>query len=130
MLPRCETCVACLRRCPTGAIATDRFLLHAERCLTYHNEREGAFAGWIDPGWHHCLIGCMYCQDVCPENRAWARQFEDRGEFSEEETGLLLEQVPFERLPRQTAARLRSLEINEDYRLLCRNLSMLFGRSG
>jgi len=34
MLDRCKHCQACQRGCPTGAIAADRFLLHAERCLT------------------------------------------------------------------------------------------------
>jgi epoxyqueuosine reductase len=126
-LDRCESCVACLRICPTGAIGDDRFLLRAERCLTYHNEAAGDFPGWIDPSWHHCLIGCMRCQAVCPENRAVVKCFEDRVEFSEQETALLIQRVPLDRLPAETAAKLQSLEINEDYRLLCRNLSMIVG---
>jgi epoxyqueuosine reductase len=129
-LDRCATCVACLRHCPTGAITSDRFLLHAERCLTYHNEAAADFPGWIDPSWHHCLIGCLRCQTACPENRAVSGWFEDRAEFSEEETALCVRRVPLERLPAETAAKLQSLEINEDYRLLCRNLSMIIGREG
>ena len=39
MMARCETCEACRVHCPTGAIAAERFLLHAERCLVFHNER-------------------------------------------------------------------------------------------
>lgn len=127
-LDRCESCVACLRHCPTGAIAGDRFLLHAERCLTYHNEAASDFPSWIDPSWHHCLIGCMRCQTVCPENRSVLEWFEDRAEFSEEETALLIQRVPLDRLPAETAAKICNLEINEDYRLLCRNLSMIIDR--
>ena len=127
-LDRCESCVACLRHCPTGAITNDRFLLRAERCLTYHNEAAGDFPGWIDPSWHHCLIGCLRCQTACPENRAIVEWFEDRAEFSERETALFIQRVPLDRLPAETAAKLQSLEINEDYRLLCRNLSMIVGR--
>jgi epoxyqueuosine reductase len=127
-LDRCASCVACLRRCPTGAIADDRFLLRAERCLTYHNEAAGDFPDWIDPSWHHCLIGCMRCQAVCPENAAVRDWFEDRAEFSEQETAFFIGRVPLERLPAETAAKLRSLAINEDYRQLCRNLSMIVGR--
>jgi epoxyqueuosine reductase len=127
-LDRCESCVACMRHCPTAAITNDRFLLHAERCLTYHNEAASDFPGWIDPSWHHCLIGCLRCQTVCPENRDVLEWFEDRAEFAEEETTLFLERVPFDRLPAETGAKLQSLEINEDYRLLCRNLSMIIGR--
>jgi epoxyqueuosine reductase len=129
-LDRCESCVACLRRCPTGAIASDRFQLRVERCLTYHNEAASDFPSWIDPSWHHCLVGCMRCQTVCPENRAVLDWYEDRAEFSEEETALLIRRVPLDRLPAETAAKVKGLEINEDYQLLCRNLSMVIGRGG
>lgn len=124
-LERCESCVVCLRKCPTGAITKERFLLHAERCLTYHNEATCDFPTWIDPSWHHCLIGCMRCQVSCPEDAAVKDWFEDRVEFSEAETALFLDRVPLERLPEETASKLRSLEINEDYKSLCRNLSMI-----
>jgi len=127
-LDRCESCVACLRHCPTGAITSDRFLLHAERCLTYHNEAAGDFPDWIDPSWHHCLIGCLRCQAVCPENRAVVEWFEEWAEFSEQETSLFMHRVPVDQFPAETAAKLQDLEINEDYRLLCRNLSMLVGQ--
>lgn len=127
-LDRCESCIACLRHCPTGAITKDRFLLHAERCLTYHNEAACDFPSWINPSWHHCLIGCMRCQTACPENRAVLEWFEDRTEFSEQETALFIKHMPLYRLPAKTVAKMKSLEINEDYRLLCRNLSMIIGR--
>lgn len=127
-LDRCDTCVACLRLCPTGAITGDRFLIHAERCLTYHNEASADFPAWIDPSWHHCLIGCMRCQTCCPENKSLLQWFEDRAEFSEEETSLLLQRLPFNRLPAATAAKIKNLEINEEYSLLCRNLSMILQR--
>ena len=129
-LDRCDSCVACLLRCPTGAITDERFLIHAERCLTYHNEAARDFADRIDPSWHHCLIGCMRCQSVCPENRAVLDWFEDRAEFSEQETNLLVQRVPLDQLPAETAAKLKSLEISEDHVLLCRNLSMILGREG
>ncbi len=124
-LERCDSCVTCVRRCPTGAIAEDRFLIRAERCLTYHNEAAADFPDWIDPAWHHCLVGCMRCQSVCPENRTVRGWCEDRAEFSERETALLLARTSLEELPEATAAKLRALEINEDHRQLCRNLAMV-----
>jgi epoxyqueuosine reductase len=127
-LDRCGSCVTCMRRCPTGAIASDRFLLGAERCLTCQNEAPSDFPDWIDPSWHHCLIGCLRCQTSCPENGAVRKSFEDRAEFSQEETALLIERVSPHLVPAETAAKLKSLEINADYRLLCRNLSMVIGR--
>lgn len=127
-LERCDSCVACLRQCPTGAITGERFLLHAERCLTYHNEAANDFPNWVDPTWHHCLIGCMRCQIVCPENKAVLNWVEDRAEFSEPETEFFIQRVPLDGLPPDTIRKIKDLEINEDYRLLCRNLSMIIGK--
>jgi epoxyqueuosine reductase len=124
-LDRCESCVACVKRCPTGAITTDRFLIRAERCLTYHNEAADDFPEWIDPSWHHCLVGCMRCQTVCPENKAYVNWFQDRVEFTESETDLMIRRAPFDELPPETAAKWKSLEINEPYDQICRNLSMI-----
>jgi epoxyqueuosine reductase len=33
MMERCANCSACLNKCPSGAISSGRFLLHAERCI-------------------------------------------------------------------------------------------------
>jgi epoxyqueuosine reductase len=51
MMDRCQDCQACLTKCPTGAISSERFLLRAERCLVFHNERSSdhPFPDWIDP---------------------------------------------------------------------------------
>ncbi len=129
ILRRCDSCLACLRCCPTGAIVQDRFLLRAENCLTYHNEAAAEFPSWIHPSWHHCLIGCMKCQKACPENRSVLTWCHDRAEFTEYETACLSECMPFDQLPRQTLAKLQGLQLNEDYRILCRNLSMLLNQA-
>jgi epoxyqueuosine reductase len=125
MLNRCKSCTACLKYCPTGAITKDRFLLHAEKCLTWHNESANDFPDWINPSWHHCLIGCMKCQAICPENKTVINWFEDRVEFSEEETILLTQHLPLDHFPSVTVTKIKSLQINEDFRVLCRNLSIL-----
>ncbi|MCL6613392.1 MAG: hypothetical protein K6U03_02030 [Firmicutes bacterium] len=90
LLPACEACYACRRACPTGAIGADRILLRAERCLTYLNEEPGPWPGWLPRTAHRCLVGCLACQEVCPENRGLLR-FERLEEgFSPEETERLL----------------------------------------
>ncbi|UCF79087.1 MAG: hypothetical protein JSW03_02190 [Candidatus Eiseniibacteriota bacterium] len=127
MLERCKSCSACELRCPTEAIRQDRFLLRAERCLTFHNERPGEFPDWIDPSAHNCLIGCMHCQSVCPENKSHLAWMEDRCEFSMEETALMLKRVALDQLPPVMKEKLRSLELNEAFENLCRNLSALVG---
>ncbi len=124
-LDRCESCIACLHNCPTKAISKNRFLLHAENCLTYHNEAAGDFSSWIDPSWHHCLIGCMRCQTTCPENKEVIKWFEDRADFTENETSLFLRGIPLDQLPEEMVIKIEGLEINESYPLLSRNLSMI-----
>jgi epoxyqueuosine reductase len=128
MLERCKKCTACLRSCPTGAITAERFPLRAELCLTFHNERAADFPSWIDPSWHHCLVGCLYCQKVCPENKKFMKWVEKKGEFSEEETCLILEKVEFGRLPAQTQQKLEGLDLIEYAEILPRNLSALFDK--
>lgn len=125
MLDRCNSCTACMRNCPTKAISEDRFLLHAENCLTFHNEASSDFPSWINPSWHHCLVGCLQCQTVCPENKTVIKWFEDRAEFSELETTLFINAVPFEQLPKEMVYKIKSLEINENYHNLCRNLKLI-----
>ncbi len=130
MLERCERCTACLKACPTGAISAERFLLHAERCLTFHNERPAAhaFPDWIDPTWHTGVLGCMRCQRVCPENRG--HELSRRGpEFSVEETALLLRGASQDALPPETAKKLEDAGLMGALEALPRNLAVLLARS-
>ncbi len=127
MLERCEKCTACLRECPTGAITSDRFLLHAERCLTFHNEKptDVPFAPWIDASWHNCLVGCMHCQRVCPENRDFWEWIEEGEQFSEEETARLLEGLAADELPQETVKKLQKAGLLDYLEVLPRNLAAL-----
>lgn len=126
-LAACEHCRACAHRCPSGAIPNDRFLLRAERCLVFHNEKPASvpFAPWIDPSWHNCLEGCMDCQLACPENKPFWGWIEGREEFSEEETALFLQGVEREELSDETLAKLERLDIVADLGILPRNLRAL-----
>ena len=89
-LPACENCRACLEACPTGAITEERFLLHAERCLTWHNEIAGDWPGWLPASAHHCLVGCLRCQLVCPQNQGGLRYESLDICFDARETDLIL----------------------------------------
>jgi len=125
LLERCSTCEACVVKCPTHAISTDRFLLRAERCLTFHNEHAKEFPLYVDRSWHHCLLGCLLCQRFCPENKKFLDWSEERGRFSEEETTLILRGVPLDKVPASTRQKLERLSLFEDYTLLARNLSLV-----
>jgi epoxyqueuosine reductase len=130
MMAACENCSACLRNCPTGAISADRFLLHAERCIVYHNEQPGdvPFPRWMDPSWHNCLIGCMRCQNVCPQDKELWQWVEEGAEFSEQETALLLEGGPLEQLPAATMEKLEHADLARHAGPLPRNLSVLLSQ--
>jgi len=125
MMEQCNSCSACIRRCPTGAIDAARFIIRAEKCITFHNEREEPFPDWIDPSWHNCLIGCMYCQAVCPVNKDFLDLFEDAETFTEEETTLILRETSRQNLPQDTAEKLERLYLLEDFNLVGRNLGVL-----
>jgi epoxyqueuosine reductase len=130
MMPHCENCSACRLNCPTGAISDDRFLLYAERCLVFHNEKKGniQFAKWIDPSWHNCLVGCMLCQKVCPQNKEFIDWIVEKEEFSEEETNLFLKRTPRDQLFPATLQKLENLDLLEEASILPRNLSVHFAK--
>ncbi len=127
VMKRCETCDLCIRACPTSAISPDRFLLRAEKCLTYHNEKKGSipFPEWIKPSWHNCIIGCIRCQAVCPENKKVLHWIEETAEFNEAETKLLLKGAPLEQVPASTLEKLKLLSLTDYFDMLPRNLSVL-----
>ena len=127
MLERCQTCEACLRGCPTEAISLERFLVQAERCLTFHNEKPGdvPFASWISPSAHNCLVGCLHCQRVCPENKGVVEWIEDGQSFSEDETAEILEGVSRDRLSASVAEKIQRADLIGYLEILPRNLRAL-----
>ena len=125
MMKICEACNKCRENCPTHCIPADRFLLHAENCLTWHNEREDIFVNWIKPEWHHMLIGCMRCQLVCPVNRDQLNKIVPGVAFSEEETARLLQKTPWNTLSDEIRRKLTEIAMDDSYEVLARNLEVL-----
>jgi epoxyqueuosine reductase len=119
----CTDCTICTNACPTHAISPDRFLLHVERCLTYHNEREQPFPNDIPADIHHAIVGCLHCQIACPLNRNIPHQYEPEVDFTEEETTLILQNTPKGELPPALLEKLRALNLDEYHPMLSRNLA-------
>jgi epoxyqueuosine reductase len=118
-----------MKACPTAAVGSDRFLLHAERCLTFLNERSKDFPDWLSPDWHNSLVGCMICQKVCPANKDVVKWIEAGATFDNAETDLILNGLPEERLPRETHEKLKRQGMMEYYNVLGRNLKTLIEKT-
>ena len=125
ILSDCSKCEACTKACPSGAIGSDRFLLHAERCITFHNERPVEFPTWLNPSWHHCLVGCMVCQKVCPVNKNFRQEVVKGPVFSETETAAVLQGNSREMFPPGAVQKLEGLDMIEYASVLGRNLVVL-----
>lgn len=128
VMDKCYDCNLCLTGCPSGAIGSDRFIVHAGRCITLYNESTDEFPEWIDPSWHNSIIGCMRCQLICPANRDSLNNIEELADFNVIETDLILKGTPIEDLPETTYSKLQKINFVEDYALLARNAGMLVNK--
>jgi len=126
LLLRCEKCRTCAAACPTGAIDQERILLHAEKCYTLFSESLNPIPESLRPPSPRCLIGCLRCQDVCPENKGRLK-YEPTGiAFTEDETESFLGLAEgSERGLDEIRAKLRDLGLSGDTRLHARNLKIL-----
>jgi len=128
-LPKCAKCGACISACPTKAICDDRFLIRAERCISYMNEQtsDHAFPSWVRPEWHNAIVGCMICQRVCPYDRDFIGKFERGPSFSEVETEYLLKGKFSGKKAAVMATKLKKAGL--DTSVFPRNLKMLLDRA-
>jgi epoxyqueuosine reductase len=123
----CNTCNICANNCPTGCIDAQRFLIHAENCLTNLNEYNAEFPTWVDSKWHNALIGCMDCQIVCPQNKEHINIVEIKDVFEEYEIEAILNNTKLTDLPDKTINTLKTLNLTDYYedKVLSRNLEVL-----
>jgi len=93
LLARCQKCRICAAACPTGAIEKERILLHAEKCYTLFSESPNPIPENLKPPSPKCLIGCLRCQELCPEDKDLLRP-ENAASFGAEETQAFLGTKP------------------------------------
>lgn len=123
----CRTCQICLNICPTGAIRPNKFLISAERCLTYMNEGETDFPVWLNNMAHNAVVGCLRCQEACPQNFKIKDSIFSCGEFTEVESRILLEsgKLDVNKMPQLLQDKLGSLNFVDYLGILSRNLRAL-----
>jgi len=124
----CEKCSACITSCPTGVIDPERQLINSDRCITYFNENPGEFPEWLDKNVHNCIVGCILCQDCCPENEKNKSNLRMGGSFTEEDTMEILNLKANEYYSESLAAKIEMTGILPEFTtpdVLPRNLSLL-----
>ena len=122
-LERCRECRICAAACPTGAIGLERFLIRAEKCFTLYSESMDPIPEGLVPPSPQCLVGCLKCQEVCPENRGRLK-YEGTGiSFTEREAAEFLSlSADSQEGHDQAADKLRPLGLSEDVLPFARNL--------
>jgi epoxyqueuosine reductase len=128
-MERCSHCGICMRSCPTGAIAECTTIINHDRCLTFYNEREHLLAEWLQEDWHHTLVGCIRCQELCPANRGvWRR--EKLAAFSKAEVQQILEKQDFSTVDKELQDKLTELNLQRYYSVMSRNIKLLLKAKG
>jgi epoxyqueuosine reductase len=124
LLPRCRECRICAAACPTGAIGRDRILLHAEKCYTLFSESLRPIPESLKPPSPKCIIGCLRCQELCPEDKGLLRSENAPVSFDAEETEAFLGMKPAADGPalKRAQAKFQQLGLSEGFLLFRRNL--------
>lgn len=116
----CGKCSLCRESCPANSILTDRFLIRAENCRAFSNDAKDA--SWLGNTRRNTLVGCMVCQNVCPQNRPHLNKRANGPTFTTAETELILNGRPCNELAAETQRKLDSLAEGELYAALVQNL--------
>jgi epoxyqueuosine reductase len=117
----CAVCTLCVENCSTGALSSDKKFINADICLTNINERDDDFPDWVKPEWHHALVGCIRCQNICPQNTPFMCNIEELASYTEEETKALMNGDISEEL-------LARMKLDWLSKAIPRNLNALFGQ--
>ncbi len=128
ILGRCQRCDRCTRSCPTACFSWGRFPIDIDKCITLYNEEQGAFPNWMLRSHHSALMGCLRCQDACPEDGGYAQVSGMLDDVSEDETRKILKGVADDELLKSLQRKLRQFPgaaSKEAFPILTRNLSVL-----
>jgi epoxyqueuosine reductase len=125
-LARCASCGACIKACPNGCFSEGKFIVDASKCLTFLNEGPGDFPDWLGPECHNAAVGCLRCQDACPDNRnVPGKAIYRRFTLDREASALVLAGRPIAELPELAAQAVRAAEMVGCEERLARNLRAL-----
>jgi len=89
------------------------------------NESLKPLPDWVEPGWHTCAVGCLRCQQACPENAVVDLAVEAPEVFDEAETAAILRAAPLEEYSAGARARLGRSGLDYGPEVMARNLRVL-----
>ncbi len=70
----CGSCTACIDACPTKAIV-DEYIVDANKCISFLTiENKGEIPAAFKNQFDDWIFGCDICQDVCPWNKKFSFQ--------------------------------------------------------
>jgi epoxyqueuosine reductase len=124
MLRLCKGCSVCIRECPTRCIRDTDFIIDAGKCISLYNELPDPMPGWITPGVHHALVGCLKCQFSCPGNAEGIRNISRLAELDEQETNFILEQGTDTTIRQRIISKLSLFPPAQDLPWFSRNLRL------
>ncbi len=128
VMNRCNHCDRCARSCPTSCISETGFPITIDKCVTLYNERPGAFPNWMMRSSHNALMGCIRCQDSCPEDGGYSSVNGTLEDISAEETQQILKGISNDVLLKTLQRKLKQFpgtQSKEAFPILARNLSVL-----
>jgi epoxyqueuosine reductase len=127
LMDECRDCMKCINACPTKAIKENRFIIDAEKCITFMNENTDPIPDDMRKSIHNCWVGCMNCQIVCPKNENVKNIKNDPVKFTSDETEFIINNEN-EKFPENILNKLKILGIFEYSEALTRNLKLLILR--
>jgi epoxyqueuosine reductase len=88
----CGSCTACIDACPTKAIVSE-YVVDGSKCISYLTiENKGEISPEFEGKMDDWIFGCDICQDVCPWNKKFScetnnknfTKFGERNELNKE----------------------------------------------
>ena len=70
----CNTCNACIKACPGGAISDKGF--NSYRCVSYFTQKKEELTSEEEAAMGYQIYGCDICQKNCPINGVIAKEYE------------------------------------------------------
>lgn len=124
--PKCHSCTICINSCPNQLISKGDYLIDAGKCLTFPNEISGDFPSWVKPAWHNALVGCMKCQDNCPNNIEHHKDIQVISTLTKEHVSDIFQNTNFNELQIDTKDTIRAFEFDDYYDVFKRNLEAVY----